>query len=67
MPEVMKLKNKAYAECHAEGKCPLNKPSIRQLSPCVDGKSAGEYECRNIDMLSYTSLRDMGSTVRHML
>ncbi|XP_065188911.1 uncharacterized protein LOC135819603 [Sycon ciliatum] len=61
MPEVMKLKEKAYAECHAEGKCPLNKPSIRQRSPCVDGKSAGEYDCSNIDMMSYVSLRDMGS------
>ncbi|XP_065188910.1 uncharacterized protein LOC135819602 [Sycon ciliatum] len=61
MPQVMKLKVKAHAECHAEGKCPLNEPSIRQRSPCLDGKSAGEYECSNVDMMSYVSLRDMGS------
>ena len=63
MPQVMKLKVKAHAECHAEGKCPLNEPSIRQRSPCLDGKSAGEYECSNVDMMSYVSLRDMGSYV----
>ncbi|XP_065188912.1 uncharacterized protein LOC135819604 [Sycon ciliatum] len=62
MAQVKKLKEKAYAECHAEGKCPLNEPSIRQRSPCVDGKSAGQYECSNVDMMSYVSLRDMGSS-----
>jgi hypothetical protein len=29
--------------------------------PCVNGKSAGEYSCANVDMRAFLSHEDMGS------
>lgn len=59
MPEVMKFKQASWAECG--DKCQPLTPSITGARVnCVNGM-AGEYPCENVDMLSFTSLRDLGS------
>lgn len=57
---VMHLKEEAFRKCHAENKCPLALPPMKN-TPCVDGR-AGEYECNNVDLLSFVPLAELGST-----
>jgi choice-of-anchor B domain-containing protein len=60
MNRVMPIKQKMHEQCVAAGECPEVRPSL-SFSACIDGK-AGEYDCNGIDLLSYVSLADLGST-----
>lgn len=55
----MKLKLEDYEACHAAHKCPLVAQALSNV-PCTDGK-ADEYECSNVDLLSFVPLSDLGS------
>lgn len=59
MPFVMHLKEEEYKKCRAEHKCPLGVPALQDI-PCRDGL-AGEYECSNVDLLSFVPLSELGS------
>ena len=59
MPVVMKLKLEEHRECVAKHQCPTVVPAMR-FTPCVDGKS-GEYDCNNVDLLSFVPLAELGS------
>ena len=59
MPFVMRLKEQEYKQCRAEHRCPLVAPPLQDI-PCTDGK-ADEYECNNVDLLSFVPLRELGS------
>lgn len=58
MNKVMPLVEAASRKCHREKTCPMNLPAASNV-PCQDGMS-GEYPCKNVDMLSYVSIKDMG-------
>eukprot|EP00118_Oscarella_pearsei_P024450 m.306099 g.306099 ORF g.306099 m.306099 type:complete len:445 (+) comp40967_c0_seq1:186-1520(+) len=58
--EVMRLKERMHAECVHDHLCPTKVPAI-QNQPCVDGRS-GDYECSNVDLLSFVPLEDLGSS-----
>lgn len=58
MTFVMKLKEKDHAECVEEHRCPTI-VSSQAFTPCQNGK-AGEYECDNVDLLSFVSVEDLG-------
>lgn len=58
MPLIMKLKLVEHELCEQEHLCPVSAPAMRNV-PCTGGRS-GEYECRNVDMLSFVPLADLG-------
>lgn len=58
MPLVMKLKLVEHELCLQEHLCPVSVPAMRNV-PCTNGQ-AGEYECKNVDMLSFVPLADLG-------
>jgi choice-of-anchor B domain-containing protein len=60
MNKVMQIKRKQWEECALEGECPNTKVHTTGRIACVDGY-AGEYECCNVDLLSFVSLEDLGS------
>jgi choice-of-anchor B domain-containing protein len=60
MQTVMQMKLLEREECHLAGICPL----VRQSEGgklCADGM-AGEFPCKNINLMSFTSLKDLGSS-----
>ena len=59
MTVVMKLKIEDYEKCHAAHECPLVAQALSDI-PCTEGK-ADEYECSNVDLLSFVPLKDLGS------
>lgn len=59
MTRVMKLKILEHEKCVQENQCPTVVPAL-QSEPCKDGKS-GEFECNNVDLLSFVPLKDLGS------
>lgn len=59
MPFVMRIKEEEFKKCKAEHRCPIATPAMRN-TPCVNGK-AGEYDCNNVDLLSYVPLSELGS------
>ena len=68
MPPVMRRKMAEHAACHAlseathgEMGCPTIKPSINHRQPCENGQS-GEYDCENVDLLSFVGVADMSTT-----
>jgi choice-of-anchor B domain-containing protein len=61
MNRVMKIKNAEWHACIAAGECPRQLQNILGAeTPCVNGR-AGEYPCKNVDLLSYVSLPSLGS------
>jgi choice-of-anchor B domain-containing protein len=58
MPFVMKLKERDHEKCVEEHRCPTITPSLA-YTPCLNGK-AGEYECSNVDLLSFVNVADLG-------
>eukprot|EP01012_Entosiphon_sulcatum_P023900 TRINITY_DN2903_c0_g1_i1.p1 TRINITY_DN2903_c0_g1~~TRINITY_DN2903_c0_g1_i1.p1 ORF type:complete len:469 (-),score=96.33 TRINITY_DN2903_c0_g1_i1:133-1539(-) len=62
MNRVMPLILASSEKCHREGMCPYRVPAIKggQGVPCQDGK-AGEHICRNVDLLSFVPLLELGS------
>ena len=59
MTIVMRLKTEDYEKCSAAHECPLVAQALSNVS-CTDGK-ADEYECSNVDLLSFVPLKDLGS------
>ena len=59
MPFVMKLKLEDHATCVQEHRCPTVVPAMGPTT-CTRGM-AGEYECSNVDLLSFVPLKDLGS------
>ena len=63
MTEVMRLILKDRMECKLAGQCPMHVPSVVQSRQnCVDGVSDDTYTCEKIDLLSFVSLADLGSS-----
>lgn len=60
MAQGMQLKLAERAACEAAGECPTVRPA-QALTPCVDGM-AGEYPCKDVDMLSFVPLALMNSS-----
>jgi len=60
MNKVMPLKQKAWAECAAAGLCPNKAVHDLPKTLCVNGY-AGEYPCKNVDLLSFVSLETLTS------
>ena len=59
MDMIMNLKMEEHEKCVEAHKCPTKKPCLNNVT-CTDGK-ANEYECSNIDLLSFVPLKDLGS------
>lgn len=59
MPFLMHLKEREFMRCREENRCPMTGLSALRNTPCTDGK-AGEYECSNVDLLSFVPLNDLG-------
>lgn len=55
----MKLKQEEFERCAAAHECPLVTHALNDI-PCTNGK-ADEYECENVDLLSFVPLKDLGS------
>merc|ERR1711966_56322 len=60
MSSVMEIKIREHEACVAEKRCPLKEKSSGPAS-CNSGK-ANAYPCSKVDMLSFVSLADMGTT-----
>lgn len=62
MQEKMRLSEERY-QCQLENTCPQFNPtpSHAEEIKCTNGM-AGEYPCRNIDLLSHISIEDLGYT-----
>lgn len=63
MNRVMPLIRKRNKQCHQDGTCgPKYIKNLKSQSTqkCVNGRAAGEYPCSGIDMMSYTSILDLG-------
>jgi len=58
MPITMKIKLDNFEINHLLGTSPKRVPSVAN-QPCVNGY-AGEYECNEVDLLSFTNLNDLG-------
>lgn len=64
MDRLMNLKLEHWGKMRAEGMFDTNRvASVAQKVPCSRGK-AGEYSCDRVDLLSFLSHEDMGSTTR---
>lgn len=65
MKKMMGEKEQASKElndCRKAGTCPqLALKASQSRQNCVNGM-AGEWPCKNVDMLSFVSLSDLGST-----
>ena len=55
----MNIKMEEHEKCVEAHKCPTEKPCLNNVT-CMDGK-ADEYECSNVDLLSFVPLKDLGS------
>lgn len=65
MDLLMNMKLDQWGKMRAEGMFGPNRVgSVTQKVPCSGGK-AGEYECDHVDLLSFLSHEDLGSTTRH--
>jgi len=58
MPYVMQLKVAEHKLCVHEHLCPVDAPAMRG-TPCTNGY-AGEYECQNVDLLSFVPVSELG-------
>lgn len=66
MDRLMDLKIKHWTKMRAEGAFDKYDNARMQavgLTPCVNGK-AGEYACDKVDLLSFLSHQEMGSTTK---
>ncbi len=59
MNRVMRLKLKEHEQCVREHECPTIVPAMANVKCNNDGK-ADEYDCKNVDLLSFVPLGDMG-------
>lgn len=58
MNRVMKLKREEHRKCVEAHECPTIRPAIANVK-CENGE-AGEYQCKDVDLLSFLPLEDMG-------
>ena len=66
MDRLMGLKIKHWSKMRASGafdKFDDTNARVMAPMPCTNGK-AGEYACDNVDMLSFLSHQEMGSTTK---
>jgi len=59
MNRVMTIKEQQWSECADDGRCPVQGLSTVSNIKCVDGR-AGEYDCENVDLMSFVPLSDLG-------
>ena len=59
--ELMKEKIRQHNECLLEEECPRSSFFANDL-PCTNGK-AGEWECKNVDLLSFVPIAEIVSTI----
>ena len=62
MTTVMRLITERRIACKIAGHCPMNIPSIRVPEPCANGQIDNTWDCNNVDLFSFTSLTDLGSS-----
>ncbi len=60
MEFMKRIKEEQFRKCEEDHICGRSYPKQSNV-PCVDGK-AGEYECQNVDLLSFVPLGELGST-----
>lgn len=64
MAELKQLKEASWASLNETGVFDLDQyDSSRAPTSCVNGK-AGEYQCSNVDLISFLRHQDMGSSAR---
>ena len=62
MTTVMRQITERRIACKIAGNCPMNIDSIKVPEPCANGKVADTWDCSNINLLSFVSLADLGSS-----
>ena len=62
LPQIMKLKIEEHQKCVQSGQCPRQRSSAFDIK-CVNGK-AGQYDCKKVDLLSFTPIAKLGSSKR---
>ncbi|KAK4465385.1 hypothetical protein QBC42DRAFT_343993 [Cladorrhinum samala] len=63
MAELKQRKMEAWAAQNEAGVFDVDRYAAQAATACVNGK-AGEYQCKNVDMVSFLRHQDMGSTTR---
>ncbi|KAK0752636.1 hypothetical protein B0T18DRAFT_388546 [Schizothecium vesticola] len=64
MAQLKQLKEASWAALNETGAFDLNRyGALRAPTSCVNGK-AGEYQCSNVDLVSFLRHQDMGSSTR---
>eukprot|EP01012_Entosiphon_sulcatum_P023901 TRINITY_DN2903_c0_g2_i1.p2 TRINITY_DN2903_c0_g2~~TRINITY_DN2903_c0_g2_i1.p2 ORF type:complete len:486 (-),score=120.90 TRINITY_DN2903_c0_g2_i1:315-1772(-) len=64
MNRVMPLMIESYEKCKLEHMCPYVAPAIRGAAEACQNGKAGEHPCRNVDLLSFVPLSELGSADR---
>mmetsp|Transcript_2172 Transcript_2172/g.2684 ORF Transcript_2172/g.2684 Transcript_2172/m.2684 type:complete len:529 (-) Transcript_2172:131-1717(-) len=62
MTTVMRLITERRIACKIAGHCPMNIPSVRVPEPCANGQIDNTWDCNNVNLFSFTSLSDLGSS-----
>jgi hypothetical protein len=63
MQSMMQYKQTLHDERRAAGDFDLDRYSRAESAQCINGR-AGEYSCRNVDLLDHLRHQDMGSFSR---
>lgn len=64
MAQLKQLKEASWSALNETGAFDLDRyDSLRAPTSCVNGK-AGEYQCSNVDLVSFLRHQDMGSSTR---
>jgi hypothetical protein len=64
MATLKELKIKQWAKQEAEGAFDLDRyEALQAVTTCTNGR-AGEYQCSNVDLVSFLRHQDMGSATR---
>lgn len=63
MAELKQRKMEAWAAQNEAGVYDINRYAAQAATSCVNGK-AGEYQCKNVDLVSFLRHQDMGSSTR---
>jgi hypothetical protein len=64
MSVLKELKQKDWDNERAAGACDLDRyEALQAVTPCTNGR-AGEYQCSNVDLVSFLRHQDMGSATR---
>lgn len=63
MAVLKQLKIDAWAAQNEAGVYDINRYAAQAATTCVNGK-AGEYQCKNVDLVAFLRHQDMGSSTR---